>query len=177
MSVRRDVRLRQALGDDDLVAEPTPETLARLRHDVVGRLVERGRLHRIHAEAAEEIRTVAEAVGRGMFPRAYPTDWTGRPLDGRVPRDFFDRMSARERQLWQRHYLPWTRELHRDGDDQLPGPRWIQLVLDVVVENKGLRRAERSCGLRHGAALDYLADGLERYDRWRVAGPRDAGFG
>lgn len=177
MTVPRRQRLREAIERHEATVPPTPETLSNLRHDVVGRLVERGRLHRVHAEAAEEIRTVAEAVGRGMYPRALPADWTGRPLDGRFPRDFLDRMTARERRLWQHRYLPWTRELSRDGDSELPGARWLQLVLDIVIENCGLRRAERRNGLRHGAALGYLAVGLERYDGWRIRSRRGTGFG
>jgi hypothetical protein len=164
MAGRRDERLRSALALGGPVVAATAETLAKLRHDVVGRLVARGRLHRVHADAAEEIRTVVEAVGRGMCPTAQPTAWTGRSSGYRGPRDFLDRMSPEERRLWQFHYLPWTRDLTQAGDAVLPGGRWLELVLEIVVENGGLRRAERRHGLRHGSALGYLATGLERYD-------------
>jgi iron(III) transport system permease protein len=43
----------------------------------------------------------------------------------------------------------------------------LGLPLDIVVDNSGLRQAERRQGLRHGTALTLLAIGLERYDRWR----------
>ena len=167
MPGRREERLRSTLASGGPVVAATAETLAKLRHDVVGRLVARGRLHRVHADAAEEIRTVAEAVGRGMCPTAQPTAWTGRSSGYRAPRDFLDRMSPEERRLWQFRYLPWKRELTQSCDAALPGGRWLDLVLDIVVENSGLRRTERRHGLRHGTALGYLAAGLERYDRWR----------
>lgn len=169
MRTRREARLRAALraADEDEAVAATPETLAKLRHDVVGRLIERGRLQKAHGEAAEEIRTVSEAVGRGMCPTAQPTGWSVRPPGYRGPRDFLDRMTARERHIWQFRYQPWKSELLRARDVALPGGRWLDLVLDIVVDNSGLRRAERRHGLRHGSALGYLADGLECYDRWR----------
>ena len=110
---------------------------------------------------------MSEAVGRGMCPTARMTDWAGRQASFRGPRDFLDRMTSEERHLWQFRYLPWKSELVRAGDAALPGSRWLGLVLDIVVDNTGLRRAERRHGLRHGTALGYLAAGLERYDRWR----------
>jgi hypothetical protein len=164
---RRDDRLRAALAPGEPAVAATAETLAKLRHDVVARLVAHGRLQRVHGDAAEEIRTVSEAVGRGLCPTAQMAAWAGRPSGFRGPRDFLDRMTAEERRLWQFRYLPWRSELVRAGDDALPGARWLGLVLDIVVDNSGLRQAERRQGLRHGTALTLLAIGLERYDRWR----------
>lgn len=120
---------------------------------------------------------VCEAIGRGMSPTALPTEWAGRPGEHRFARDFLDRMTAEERRLWERCYLPWTREILRAGDGRLSGSRWLRLVLDVVVENSGLRVAERRVGLRNGAGLDYLATGLERYERRRLQTGARAGFG
>jgi hypothetical protein len=167
MRARREDRLRSALTPDEPAVAATAETLAKLRHDVVARLVARGGLQRVHGDAAEEIRTVNEAVGRGMCPTAQPVAWIGRPSGFRGPRDFLDRMTGEERRLWQFRYLPWRSELIRTGDAALPGARWLRLVLDIVVDNSGLRQAEHRQGLRHGTALGYLAVGLERYDRWR----------
>lgn len=167
MAGRRETRLRAALTRDGSSVGPTAETLAKLRHDVVGRLVARGRLLRSHADAAEEIRAIVEAIGRGMFPTARPISRTGSPRSHRRPRDFLDRMSSTERRLWEFRYLPWTRALIQAGDAVLPGRRWLDLVLAIVVENSGLRRAERRYGLRHGSALGYLVAGLERYDGLR----------
>jgi hypothetical protein len=167
MRARRKDRLRSAFGPDEGARGGTPETIAKLRHDVIGRLVRHGRLQRIHGDAAEEIRLVSEAVGRGMCPTARMTDWAGRQPGFRGSRDFLDRMTSEERHLWQFRYLPWKSELVRAGDAALPGDRWLGLVLDIVVDNSGLRGAERRHGLRHGTALGYLAAGLERYERWR----------
>ena len=118
-----------------------------------------------------------EAVGRGMFPTAQTMAWTGKAPRTRTWRDFIDRMSARERRAWERQYIPWTREMSFDvaaGVACLPyysgrrgGTRWLQLILDIVVDNSGLRETEQRYRLRHGTAIDYLIQELERYHRRR----------
>lgn len=146
---------------------PTAQTAAKLRQDVIGRLLAQRRILPHHAAAAEEIRTVHEAVGRGMFPTAQPVPWSGRAPDRRRARDFLDRMSERERNAWERRYLPWSRALATEIAAGLAGTRWLQLVVDIVVDNATLREAESRYRLRHGTALAYLIRALEQYDRYR----------
>jgi len=143
---------------------PTPQTRGKLRQDVVRRLLERGRLQPHHVKAAEEIRTVHEAVGRGMFPTAQSMTWTGHQPDRGRGRDFLDRMTDAERHAWQHRYLPWTQEMATEIAAGIPGTRWLQLVVDVVVDNATLREVERRYRLRLGAGLAYLERGLDRYD-------------
>ena len=151
-SRRSCIRRTAAVARAERAVPPTPQTVSQLTDDVVGRLLRQGRLRLHHAMAAEEIRSVMEAVGRGMFPRAQPGSWAGRPVRRRQPADFFDRMSDEERHMWQRHYLPWTHDLAVEIASGLPGTRWLQLVLDVVIDNMGLRTVEDRYRIRHGRA-------------------------
>lgn len=164
----RTLRLRQAMTDGEQACDrPTVQTAAKLRQDVIGRLLAQRRILPHHAEAAEEIRTVHEAVGRGMFPTAQSIPWSGRAPNRRRARDFLDRMSARERAAWERRYLPWSRAMATEIAAGRAGTRWLQLVVDIVVDNTTLREAEARYRLRHGTALPYLIRGLEQYDRCR----------
>ena len=169
MRRQRKTRLRQAVAGPDISEDapdrPTPQTAAKLRQDVVGRLLARGRLAPCHAEVAEEIRRVHEAIGRGMFPSSQAFMWTGGGGNRGRPRDFLDRMTERERDAWERRYIPWSRAMATDIAAGLVGTRWLQLVIDVVVDNATLREVETRYRLRHGAALGYLIGGLERYGR------------
>lgn len=167
MAHGRRARLKRTIGTagDADEATPTPQTRARLRRDVVLRLHETGRLDSSHVAAALEIRTVTEAVGRGMFPTSGFGMGGGVPLQRRTGRDFLDRMTAAERTMWQRRYLPFTRALALEIAAALPAVRWLQLVHDIVVDNAPLRDIERRYGLRHGAAAEYLRRALEIYGR------------
>ena len=167
MARSRSSRLRRAARSRPERIAPTPETLRKRRYDVIANLLARGRIPLHLAEAAAEIRRVLEAVGRGMFPTAQPMAWTGKAPRVRIWRDFIDRMSAGERRAWERHYIPWTREMSFEVAAGLAGTRWLQLVLDIVVDNSGLREAEQRYRLRHGTAIEYLIQGLERYHRRR----------
>ena len=162
---RSRIRRAAAQAKAEPVVPPTPQTVSQLTDDVIGRLLRQGRLHLHHAMAAEEIRSVMEAVGRGMFPSAQLGWWAGRPVRRRLPSDFLDRMSDEERHMWERHYLPWTHELAVEIAAGLRGTRWLQLVLDVVIDNMGLRTVEDRYRIRHGRAFAYLVQALEKYAR------------
>ncbi len=157
-------RLRKAAARNrEKVIPPTPQTVARLKGDNIRRLYTAGRLKDHHAQAASQIRTVFEAVGRGMFPALRPDIWSGQPPKRRSGRDFLDRMNAEERNLWQRYYLPWSRELIGETAAGPSGARRLQLVIDVVVENLNLSEVELKYGLKRGRAFDCLVSGLEKY--------------
>jgi hypothetical protein len=151
----------------ELRDRPTAQTAAKLRQDVIARLLARRRILPHHAAAAEEIRAVHEAVGRGMFPTSQALLWSGRGPNRRRARDFLDRMTGRERNAWERRYLPWTHAMATEIVGGLPGTRWLQLVVDIVVDNTTLRQVESRYRLRHGTALVYLTRGLEHYGRFR----------
>ena len=76
-------------------------------------------------------------------------------------------MSRAERFAWENHYLPWSHALATDIAAGIPGTRWLQLVVEIVVDNRTLRDVETRYKLRHGTALSYLSRGLERYVHFR----------
>jgi hypothetical protein len=167
-------RLRRATGSVKTeTVPPTPETRAKHRYDVIGRLLANRRIGRDHAAAAEEIRRVVEAAGRGMCPTSMPDAWTGKAPRQRIWRDFIDRMYPEDRHDWERHYLPWTSEMTaemaskmvRPAAGGLSGRRRLGLVLDIVVDNHALREVEARYRLRHGLAIGYLIQGLEKYSK------------
>lgn len=166
MKGNRRSRLRKAsVGSREDAVSPTRQTAAKLRGDNVRRLYMAGRLEHHHAQAARQIRVIFEAVGRGMFPALRPDVWTGEPPKHRPGRDFLDSMTEHERRLWQHYYLPWSHELAVEIAAGLPGVRWLQLVIDVVVENLTLREVELIYGLERGRAFDFLVSALEKYAR------------
>ena len=142
---------------------PTPETMRKLREDAIVRLVRKGHLLPHHQAAALEIRSVHEAVGRGMFARSSYSPAAGRSPRRHTARDFADRMSSRERHNWERHYIPWSHEMAVAVAAGMAGTRWMQLVTDIVVDNHAIRAVEDRYGLRHGTAVRYLVEALERY--------------
>lgn len=166
MYINRKTRLNQAVTlSQGPAVSAAPEIPAETRYDVVGRLQRRGRISAHHLDRAEEIRSVHEAVGRGMFPTAQSTMRWGSVRRRRGARDFLDRMTQSERYAWEHHYLPWTRDLATEVAAGIPGTRWLQLIIDIVVDNVPLREIETRYRLRHGTALAYLTNGLDRYNR------------
>lgn len=145
----------------------TPETLRKLQQDVIVTLVRQGVLLPHHHDAAMEIRSVHEAVGRGMFARSSFAPTAGSSGRGYGSRDFTQRMSASERRAWETHYLPWSREMAMAVAAGLPGTRWMQLIIDIVVDNNALRAVEDRYRLRPGTAIQYLTEALDRYARHR----------
>jgi hypothetical protein len=143
---------------------PTPETLHKQRYDVVANLLARGQLNHEQAKAADEIRGVFSAVGRGMFPSSGWTPRISKLPRTRPARDFIDCMTPAECYAWEFNYLPWTREMALQIV-ALPGTTWLQLIIDVVVENEFLNTVERRYGLAsgHGVAGQYLRHGLHNY--------------
>ena len=146
---------------------PTPETMRKLREDVIVRLVRKGLLMPHHQDAAMEIRSVHEAVGRGMFARSSFNPDAGRSPRGHTARDFTDRMSSHERHNWERHYIPWSREMAVAVAAGMAGTRWMQLVTDIVVDNHAIRAVEDRYGLRHGTEVHYLVEALDRYAHYQ----------
>ena len=171
---RRRVRLKRIATDfpdpdlpdtarDARAIRPTPETLRKLQQDVVVELVREGSLRPHHQDAALEIRAVHEAVGRGMFARSSCDPTAGSSGRAYGPRDFTQRMSARERRLWETRYLPWSRDMALAVVAGLPGTRWMQLAIDIVVDNHAVGTVEERYRLSPGTAIRYLAEALDRY--------------
>ncbi len=159
----RKARLKQGMAIEEENLLPTPQTKRKLRQDTVISLLAAGDISSDHVRVAEEIRTVFETVSRGMFPAS---SWRAEASQGSHKRrrmDFVDRMSDDDAILWERCYLPWTRELGCEVASGVPGTRWPQMVIDIVVENEPLEAIEQRYRLGRGMALGFLVNGLDRY--------------
>jgi hypothetical protein len=140
----------------------TLQTARKLRADVVLRLYRRGSIDMAQRLAAEEIREVWMALGRGLFPQSrfgfqQPVVARGR----RGYRDPFERLSDRQRRLYERRYRIWAAEVGR----MKVGPvrTLAALVHEIVIENRGPRQLDRDWRLRNGTAREHLRDALDLY--------------
>ena len=144
-------------------AGPTPETLRKLRRDIVARLARDGRLGGEQVRAALEIRRVWEAFGRGLFPATRPVA----PLAQRRRRAMFtdpiDRLTPAEELAWRLRYRPWAREMAVTVAAGAVRTTRLQLILDVVIDNHGLRQVEGWYRMRHGSAVEHVRAALHRY--------------
>ncbi len=144
-------------------AGPTPETLRKLRRDIVARLGRDGRLCAGQLRAALEIRRVWEAFGRGLFPAARPAA----PIAQRRRRAMFtdpiDRLTPAEELAWRLRYRPWAREMAVTVAAGAVRTTRLQLILDVVIDNHGLRQVEGWYRMRHGSAVEHVRAALHRY--------------
>lgn len=132
---------------------PTPETRAKVRHDVLLGLHVAGHLSDQMLRAAMEIQDVREAmtVAGSTLGAAF-----GIGGGSNIVRHPLDRMTTATEEAWRRNYAPW--------DAAMQGrPKTRATVFAVAVDNLGLREAERAAGIRNGSGLTHLADGLRTY--------------
>ena len=153
-------------------AGPTPETVRKLRRDIVTRLAREGRLSREQVRAAFEIRRVWEAFGRGLFPASRGFA----PLAERKRHAMFshpvDRLTPEEETAWRLRYRPWAREMAVTVAAGAIRTTRLQLILDIVIDNHGLREVEGWYRMRHGGAVAHIGAALHRYAE--IAGWVDA---
>ncbi len=140
--------------------DATPETKAKLRYDVIGRLEREGRLRPEHIWAANEIRSVWDAMNRSIFRGV--SDTPQQPHMRASASDPLDRLSDSEELAWRTRYRPWTREM---AVEVFGGSRVtrLQLVLDIVVDNCRLGEVETMYRIRHRGARKHLRAALHRY--------------
>ena len=144
-------------------APPTPETATKLRRDVIERLFKEGRLREEHVRAADEIRRVWEAVGRSLFPSGARFDSPRQSHLRRAPKEPLQGMSDVEEVIWRRRYRPWADEMSVPIATGTVRVSRLQLTLDVVVDNHGLRQIEAWYRMRHGMGFQHLRAALHRY--------------
>ncbi len=145
------------------IVPPTRETVAKLRQDVVVRLRGEGRLRSEHLQAAREIRRMWEAFGRGMFPTAQDPGAYHQAHQRAEYNDPIARLSLAEEAAWRARYRPWADEMSHEIVAATARVTRLQLVLDVVVDNNGVREVEGWYRMRHGLAFEYLRGSLHRY--------------
>lgn len=141
--------------------DATPETRKKLRFDVIARLQHTGQLRSEHILAAQEIRTVWEALTRGIFHGL--SDTPHQPHMRAGASDPLDRLSEAEEIMWRTRYRPWTHEMATAVFGGAHVTR-LQLVLDIVVDNYGLREVEEMYKMQRGtSATRHLKAALHRY--------------
>ena len=142
---------------------PTPETASKLRRDIVERLAREGRLGREQVRAALEIRRVWEAFGRGLFPAARPIAPVAERRKRAMFSDPIDRLTPEEENAWRLRYRPWAREMAVTVAAGAIRTTRLQLILDIVIDNHGLREVEGWYRMRHGGAVEHIRAALHRY--------------
>lgn len=154
---------RLRVSRQDTAPGSTPQTVAKLRRDLILLLYQNGRLRIEHLEAAEDIRRIWQAFSRSLGATAVNPDTlaTGRqPAQCRQPLDW---LTATEETIWRNRYRPWAREMGSSACGGTIRVTRLQVVLELVVENRGLRQVEGFYRMRHGAAADHLCAALQRY--------------
>ncbi|MEQ8369712.1 MAG: hypothetical protein RIE31_05075 [Alphaproteobacteria bacterium] len=125
-----------------------------------------GRLREDHVRAAQEIRRVWALLGRAFFPATsrwgHHTRRRGPVSAGDVTGPL-ERFGERDERVYRLRYLPWARELSRPGFVGRGRLTGLQLVIDMVIDNRGPRQTETQHGLRHGTAVAALQLALHRY--------------
>lgn len=154
---------RNAIARRERPCGPTPQTVAKLKRDLILHLYEKGRLGTEHLQAAEEIRRIWQAFSRSLGPTAVDPNTlaTGRrTAPGRQPVEW---LTAAEEHIWRKRYRPWAREMSVASCGGTIRVTPFQLVLDIVVDNRSLRRVEGAYRIRHGDAAGHLEAALTRY--------------
>lgn len=164
--------------------DPTSETVRQFRRSVIARLADtrmvyvdgtpvrhtktgepRYRLDRMQVLAAIDIEDHWLAIGRGLWGRAAAYDVVA--TTGRQIRDPVDRLTERDLERMDTRYKPWAAiEAARPmGMGQVTA---LQVVVDVIIDNRGCGQVEVQHSLRHGTVYRALYGSLARY--CRIAG-------
>ena len=141
--------------------QPTPETMKKLRSDVIAKLARQQKISPHLEKAALEVRLVWYAIGRGLLAGAASVE----PRTGGKGafRDPMDRMTQHELHCWQRHYGPWATWA---GRQQVARTTLLDVVLAICCDNmapSGIHGLDRWLGVRQGRALAALVTGLDKY--------------
>lgn len=142
---------------------PTPQTAAKLRRDLVLHLYEKGRLRTEHVEAAEDIRRIWQAFSRSLGPTAVNSSTLATGRQAPQARQPIEWLTAAEEQIWRTRYRPWAREMGASPCGGIIRVTLFQVILEIVVDNRGLRQTEGLYRMRHGDAADHLQAALTRY--------------
>lgn len=131
----------------------------RRRKPTIEDMVDRGRLTGLHLQAAEEIRTVYTAIGRGLHPSRTEG---GAKVSGNQHRDPLDRMTKTEENIWRNHYKPWAGEM---GIVKTCGGTMLSIAYMIVIDGATLSEAEDTFGMpeKKGYASRALKYALDEY--------------
>lgn len=167
---KKAAELRSRLGfvqrESYVNVEPTepPEQISRMRTDQIDRLYEKGKINADQRAAALKIRTVWEAMARGLFPGASGT-MVGTKSRGTF-RHPLERMTNREFFIWIKEYRPWATGdaakvaiNHSETGFQIS---YMRVCYHVVVDGYGPSQLERLWPVAKGKGVvtDLLRRGL-----------------
>ncbi len=160
---RKAAELRSALG---LLQREKYESVApislpadgitRMRTDQIDRLYDSGKINVDQRAAALKIRTVWEAMSRGLYPG--PTGGiVGTKSRGRF-RHPLERMSNRDFFIWIKEYKPWangpaSKTAIRCGRGDHFQRSYLQVCYAVVVDNYGPHQLEQEWPVNRGKGV------------------------
>lgn len=147
---------------------PTPET-SRMpnRKTPVMRLVETGSLTHDHLRDAIEICEIFEAITAPVMSKRAGIVSSGRPPKRSFRTNDYS-LTDKIVDLRTHVYLPWTKEMHRRDNMNLP------LVMDVVIHCHSIRGVVGDYHRGHDRVVSFLRDGLDLYANFRKT-HREAG--
>lgn len=157
------LKARQArpAWDSDQSPGPTPQTVRKCKQDNMVALYTKGQIDLDELRAVEHIRSMFEAVSRGLMPRAvdHTEPYSDRP--GKLPRKGLETLTGAEYGHWAKVYKPWSAEEAKVM--VTPALRRSELVHLLVVDNLSLNAIETRHRIGHGKALEHLQDSLALY--------------
>lgn len=139
----------------EAVDRGTPETLKKLKTDVVLGLHIDGKLSKGHLAAAEQIRDIHQVIGKALFPMARMDGTNGRQSRG-TPLAPLERMSKEQYYQWKNFYAPWTKLVPR---------HILAIVIAVVIDNRGPYQLEEYLDIRDSepVVVPLVRDALRQY--------------
>lgn len=150
----------------DAAAVNAADGVTRMRTDQIDRLYNAGKLSPDQRAAALKIRTVWEAMSRGLFPGGAFGGIVGTKSRGSF-RHPLERMSGKEFFIWAKEYKPWAngksaktalrRETRIDGRKDEFRKTFVQVCYHVVVDNYGPAQLERMWPISRGNGVIVLA--------------------
>lgn len=143
-----------ARAERDMAGAATPETVRKLRRDVIQCLHDAGKLGDEQLRAAQEILSVYHAVTAGLWPKAQTYTRQSRGAD-------VADWPASLRRAWAERYKPWVAEAERMMVK--PGLTLSALVIDMVVDNMGPKQIERHRRMDNRRVVRLIQAGLHRY--------------
>lgn len=146
---------REAYKSVDVATDPV-EKIKRMRTDQIDRLYEAGKINIDHRAAALKIRTVWEAMARGLFPGAASGNMVGTKSRGTF-RHPLERMSNREFFIWVMEYKPWaTGPAAKTAIHHAPSHfkiSYLQVCYNVIVDGYGPSQLERQWPVTKGKGV------------------------
>lgn len=172
--------VRETVNIDPAIEPVDP--ISRMRTDQIDRLYEKGKINADQRAAALKIRTVWEAMGRGLFPSGSFGSGGGTKSRGTF-RHPLERMTNREFFIWIKEYRPWATGAaakvainHSQTGFRIS---FMQICYHVAVDGFGPTQLERQWPVTRGKGVvtDLLRRGLstwEHIEYYADAGLEDA---